>query len=845
MEIGVLFMGLLSLWENTHNKEKCVKMKKNILTGFLCLSCLYMPNIALANDDEEEVIEVSDVNIYGEEYVPTGSTTTVTAEEIQMTPTFKEGVTDLFRGKSNIQFDTGSRNSSNAGEISPSKISINGAKYYENNFSLSGISTSNQIAVEGLDSGLSSYTAAPTSGNEQGLMVDTSLLSSVEIYTDNISAQYGDFVGGVVNATIKDAATDRWHGSIGYTYTSDELAEYFYIEGDEPDDLLGTNPTNTVNQPYFTKGNFTAHLEGPVWGNIAILGGYSNNHSSIPLTRLVSGKIEDVVSTRKNENFMLRVNTPSNEDFYLALTAVHAPYEAVYYSQPSTNIASFALQGGGTSFILNSHYHFPIFKWTNDIGYTMLKSDRDTDNVLYYANAPDNPDPGFTSGGFGYYEMNQDTISWKTVADFDPIYFGFENNFLTGLDMKYVMANSAREEFTVYNTNNYTIRYGIERKIDYFSLAYFAEDTMNIERFTVRPGARISYDTFMENLDIAPRLFANIDILNNTKYNIFGGYNRYSGTQLLNRSIYVNPSSGNGAQYDYNDVLLQTYDTDPTGGRAFADLKNPYSDELTVGASANVFDTLLKANTVYRQNKDQLYAISYKNDENVNTYIYTNEGESNYLGITFSAERDFNFNILGKHNMSLGVTWSEAKGNANSYTSAETDNSQLGTSSSTWVNKEYVYIDGKKVNTSDVSATYFNSPWIVTYNHSASFLKDDRLRVFAQVRWEQGGDRLVRSKVNPHTGVEGTTTYIPEDDSRVNLFASGQQENFINTDLSLELDILKIKSSTLTLETSIMNIFNKQNLVVDTPGLTTATTTSEDGSYALGRQFYLGGKYTF
>ena len=58
-------------------------------------------------------------------------------------------------------------------------------------------------------------------------------------------------------------------------------------------------------------------------------------------------------------------------------------------------------------------------------------------------------------------------------------------------------------------------------------------------------------------------------------------------------------------------------------------------------------------------------------------------------------------------------------------------------------------------------------------------------------------------------------------------------------DAKLSVDAIKYKDHTLTFELEALNLLDRKNLS------NFNTTESSQGSYSLGRQFYVGVKYTF
>ncbi|MDR0665802.1 MAG: TonB-dependent receptor plug domain-containing protein, partial [Campylobacteraceae bacterium] len=104
----------------------------------------------LAEDNAIELTQI-EVKAHTEEGNASGKGKTVLDKDyIQNAPSATNSITDLLRGKSYIQYDQTSRSSATGGEISPPKVSINGAKHYENSFLINGVSNNNNINPSGL-----------------------------------------------------------------------------------------------------------------------------------------------------------------------------------------------------------------------------------------------------------------------------------------------------------------------------------------------------------------------------------------------------------------------------------------------------------------------------------------------------------------------------------------------------------------------------------------------------------------------------------------------------------------------------------------------------------------------
>ncbi len=103
----------------------------------------------------------------------------------------------------NVQYNNSQLSSHTPGEIDPANISISGGLYYQNNFQIDGFNMNNDLnpSISGDNYNPVATTALP--GQSQGLNIDISLLDSISVQDSNISAAYGGFSGGVIEANTK------------------------------------------------------------------------------------------------------------------------------------------------------------------------------------------------------------------------------------------------------------------------------------------------------------------------------------------------------------------------------------------------------------------------------------------------------------------------------------------------------------------------------------------------------------------------------------------------------------------------------------------------------------------
>ncbi|MFO7578019.1 MAG: TonB-dependent receptor plug domain-containing protein, partial [Pelovirga sp.] len=245
-------------------------------------------------------------------------TATIGADELQLMPSTTGAVTEALKGMSQVQYDYDQQSSLTLGEITPPRISISGARPYENNFTIDGMSISNSINPSGFDNNVS-YTELLPGGADVNIFYDTSLIDSVTLHSSNIPAQYGGFLGGVVDARLRDPQTDRWRFRVSGRYTEDS---WFELRGV---DRESDTPTN---QPRFTVYDTSATAEGPVTDNAALLLSFSRRHSVIPLKRdLGAGPLAEDEQKRTNENYFARLALTPAADLDISFDATYAPYE--------------------------------------------------------------------------------------------------------------------------------------------------------------------------------------------------------------------------------------------------------------------------------------------------------------------------------------------------------------------------------------------------------------------------------------------------------------------------------------------------------------------------------------
>ena len=205
--------------------------------------------------------------------------TVYTQEELQKTPNSSKNITDFLKVNPNVQFDREQRSATTQGELRPAEISINGAQSYQNKFLINGVNNSN-ILDPGGALGSDSYQGFNT--GSQGMAINTDLLCKLEVLDSNVSAEYGEFTGGVISAESCAPQTEvgKVHGTIIYDYTESDWARYNNVTPNDPSE--SEEPTD-LNQKEFKKQGLSTSLYGRATENLGLNIYASTRQSLIPV----------------------------------------------------------------------------------------------------------------------------------------------------------------------------------------------------------------------------------------------------------------------------------------------------------------------------------------------------------------------------------------------------------------------------------------------------------------------------------------------------------------------------------------------------------------------------------
>jgi len=763
-----------------------------------------------------------------------------------MLPSRSGSITEALKVMSNIQYDYATDSSMTLGEIDPPRISIAGAKPYENNFLIDGMSITNTLNPSGFDDSASPNDLA-VGGGDQNIFYDTHLLDSIVVYDSNISAKYGGFVGGVVDAELKNPRNDRWHFMFSGKHTRDA---WFEMDKD-----IDTDSETPSEQPEFSNYNVNLIADGPISNDLSALVFFSRRHSIIPLKReLPDESLIDDDQTRTNENYFVRLLYTPRKKLSLKFDATYAPYTSHLWKEAWQD-SDWQTENQSWRFATQVDYLLSSGILSAKLDYAINGFSRDNDNAYRYI-FMDFGDRTLDDnyGGVGDARVENKDISGDIT--FQSRLFDVGHLFLSfaaGVEVSSKNSDTWNEAaindvMIVYSSGSSMQTYAeyseVSQSDNLTTIGFYSQIESVWKRLTLTAGLRIDYDDFSENTDIAPRIKAEYDFLGNGAIIFIGGVNRYYSSNLRGYAFdRYRPYHSIQTWKNSAGVVTRVRERDGNDNSYGSDeLDTPYSDELAGGVVGMVWGVDYVINLVFRKYEKQLISET----EDKDNYYMTNNGSSEYKEVTVTLAKDIRTDMFGNHGFAVSATQSNTKTFNGAY------------DSEVWINDvsygydynkdDEVFYDGTLISRSDLPASNYNAPLVFVLSMQNSFF-NDCLRFNTVARWRDTAEGLVADKRFSKDTPYGTTSgrddresslWINEDmDHYSDAYVEGSIKGGWRADMSIEYDVVRRKMFELTVVVDVVNLFNDElgSSVVDEDAI--------DNSKNNGRGVYLGMRATF
>lgn len=675
------------------------------------------------------------------------SSRTIDRSKLETITSKNHDISEVLKTNPSVSFNPKSNTATQEGEISPQDVSISGAKFYQNNYLIDGVSFNNDINPDGYRTLYKNIWHGPIMGS-QSINLDTDLLDSIEVLDSSVSAKYGGFQGGVVNAKTRDPKKD-FHGTLSYGYSSGDWSESFI------DPYVKNNYANSMgweDKSDFVKQRYRYSMEGYVTDTFGLLFDYTKSQSNIDMktkTTLMDSSVATFPDQKRTaENYFLKgIWRPTDR-------LVIKP--SLLYSKQINNAflegtfgSDMDVKLGGYVATVEAAIDLDSVLLEQSLSFSKYDSSRYFDNDSLYAYKISNiKNWGVGSksayGGLGDLEEIQNNISYK--LDISPKTFeafGVAHNVKTGVEFLhqdgtykivspytyYVTPTAlpsgyicASSDMTCVNDNSFSglgqyfgqkyVYSGVDNKTNMDKISYYIEDEMKYERFKIRPGIRIERDSITDDVNIAPRFVTEYDLLSDDANFIGFGLNRYYGRNLFAYKIYSDMYS------HYNTYTRTSPDavwvrTDGwINDQANKDFKTPYDDELSLFYHGDINNARLNLKYVKRNSQNEIVRISRANSGTDaisgldSTYLYyANDGKSKTDIVTFSIQNIDPLMLNGlKNYLEFALTYTDKKSNFGTYWDSD-------------ISTNVIY-NGRVISYSELPVVDFYTPFTAKISHT-------------------------------------------------------------------------------------------------------------------------------
>lgn len=761
--------------------------------------------------------------------------------DLENIPNSSKNITDFLKVNPHVQFDQAARSALQQGELNPSDISINGGLGYDNKFLVNGINTNNNINPVGASS---SNDPNDLFGASQSVAINTDLLCNITVLDSNVSAEYGEFTGGIVSAqTCKPTtAVGELHGQINYDYTSDQWSK---IQFPNPEDLASFEDSSSEkSQPFFTKQGLSASLYGNVSESLGFNAIASYRDAQIPLKTSLKDPTR-FEQEREASNAGLELFYHPSEKTRLKLGAQFFENQGLYFVGNVKDSESIHLSDS-QSFYLNLEQDFKQFNLEQQFNYQTQAAQRTARALTYVWNSSLDKnwstDGSAREGHLGNLKQQEQRLEYAVKATLKPLEFASATHQIKlGAGLGHYEADWQRPQ-DVYsystpvalNTGDCLGLTGPAAACDssagskanfahgqYLSLRSiysagqvdvqqdrwhaFIEDQMSLnDAIKLDLGIRSDYDSLTKNLNIAPRTALHYAPFGDQRLSFSTGWNRYYGMNAFANELQDRLDQLQKRQRR-QDLTMGWFD-DPqyTGATATyrSQLDTPFSDEIVLGMNAQLRNTQIGLKWVNRDNQDQLRQTKIEKRPEVTgteqfSRSYDNSGrsEAQIYTLTLSTIAPLNFKST-QHQLSLAADYTDTIRNFESYNSL----AYFGT--------PFVIYDGKKIDADFIPASNFNTPWTIRGTWHIAFSQIP-LNITHFLSYQAKVDAMKR-KANGYTDETGIKydTYTPY-----------QTQPKFTWDVRTTYAVVNQQRYQALLGLTINNLTNHRNTYVDRTGV--------------------------
>lgn len=747
------------------------------------------------------IFQLSPVTVIASPEPMTGHGAEIQGDILEKLPLRNNSLNEALGILPGVQFSDEAFLATQGGEIRPPQLSISGGKVFENNFTIDGISNNSLLDPQGATDPVSNNDVP---GHAQGVFLDASLIGRVMVYDSNVSARYGRFKGGVVEAETIDP--QPWPGGkVFYRTTRDDWTS-FHMDRDNKESFRDS--TNHKEQPKFRKHAAGIDLHLPITPRFHALGAYRLLHSTIPLRQDGQTKTQ----RRTQENFLIKTVFQASEAVGIDLLWAYTPYKASYFKD-GFHDSDFDLYGGGYLLSAKSRVRLSIAELEIQAAYQHSENSR---SAPPHMTQIQNPDGSWEKDGFlGDIEKNQQNLLLKSDLIFQPFSLGTSfHQFNTGLEIQHIQGSTERAETSYLYTyaNGQIPRRTIYEKADAEALlrqyALYLENIITWGRLEIRPGGRLDYDDYTHNLNLAPRLAAALDLFGNRRTVLVAGINRYYANPLITYKLREGLKPTYQERWSEDDGW--SFFSQATTNTRYSQLKTPYAEELVAGVDQQLFGGKGSFKYIHRSGRDEFAKTFGPSEQDGYRYnSLNNNGRSRHESYILSWEKQW-----PNHYLAINGTYQETKSSNESYDELLAEEDLV----------EQVWHNGRLYNKGQLPRKDFNRPWVINLTYVGRLPQGFSFSGTAKYR--SGYDALLNTyKRNPEVMLaDGTNPFIYEE---------VKKGGSVTLSCRLGWETSLFLSHRVMLSLEAINLLNKK------------TRAGGSDDYEIGRQIWAGMEYRF
>ncbi|WP_194867021.1 TonB-dependent receptor plug domain-containing protein [Pseudoalteromonas sp. PPB1] len=482
-------------------------------------------------------------------------------------------------------------------EIGAKRVSISGGQPWQTGFFLDGVNFNSRQDPSAYNRKKS--TPNDVQGAVQAFNVNQQIVESIDVFTNNIPANYGGFSGGVVEVNTREPESGAPQFGVSYRTSQSDWNEYHIILTEEENEASSELPL----APVFEKNVYNIDFSTTVGEHHSVL--FAANYTDSKISTISLN--ETVLTTRETANYLVKL---IQNDMWLdkiTLSLNYSPYESRDVSKDVKH-SEFTSDGGGYNTTLQMEQEVADILFSSKFSYVFSENSRKAPPHFYPWYKAKGKDWGvgdaaeFTllsrEGGYGSLYKTQKSLNWDFNATFDELSLGSTQHLLqagiqlqkeaidrerldssfsynspiTGvsqlnctaalfdcvelttsmsiaeleqqlaepLDLSnpdHILAYSDIVEIAPQYFSLRTVFQQEQIKVDVQNISGYVTDDIEWKDLTVRAGLRYDYDNFLKNHNLAPRLSLGYRVNGNQDTMLVMGLNRYYDSNLLTYKI--------------------------------------------------------------------------------------------------------------------------------------------------------------------------------------------------------------------------------------------------------------------------------------------------------------------